>query len=252
MAQERVVVSTEEISQVQAEPDAPSANAPRPSLTPPLTPFRKLPSPVPWWARVVLSFLVLALPLLCLLTILLRVAFRTQPARVRYAWVSFLSTLLVISGLLTVAAGVVFISIVPVPAMVNTGLPELDERTQFPSLPSAAILTSSDASAELKPLVIVVSPAARLWNHQEVPSAAFGAGVLLYANNDGYLFATANHVADLSGSGIHAASSFGSSSARPNHALIATAAGVWATADVIAQAPRTRSGLALDRPPRQP
>ena len=80
-----VVVSSEEIQQVQP---AVHLDA-QPSIV------SELPSPVPWWARVGLSVLVLALPLICIVTIILRIAFRSQPPRVKYAWVSFLATLLV-------------------------------------------------------------------------------------------------------------------------------------------------------------
>lgn len=217
MAVSKVIVSAEEVSQIRVEVDAPSGL------------FEEMPSPVPWWAKIGLMVLVVVLPVLCLLTIVLRIAFRSQPARVRYAWLSFLSTLLIVSGLITVTAGVLLISLAPIPAIVNTGLPELDERTQFPILPSQTDLSSSDISAKFKPLVIVVSPAARLWTHQEVASAVFGAGVLLLADKDGYLFATANHVANYAGLG---------SAAKPAHALVATSSGVWATADVVAQAPQ--------------
>jgi S1-C subfamily serine protease len=216
---DRVVVSSEEIQQVQ--PPAKGDTSP--------STVSKLRSPVPWWARIGLSVLVLILPVLCAVAIILRIAFRSQPPRVKYAWVSFLSTLLVISGFLTTVGTVLFFSLVPVPAMVNTGLPELDERGQYPSLPSLVDLTGSDVSAKLKPLVVVISPAARFWNRQEGPSAAFGAGVLLHADKDGYLFATANHVVNYSGLGSNPAS---------GRVLVSTASGLWSKAEVIANAPQ--------------
>jgi hypothetical protein len=116
MPYDRVVVSSEEIQQIKpaAHVDSP------PSIV------SELRSPVPWWARVGLAIFVLALPLLCAVAIMLRIAFRSQPPRVKYAWVCFLSTLLVISGFLTTLGTVLFFSLAPVPAMVNTGLPDLD------------------------------------------------------------------------------------------------------------------------------
>jgi S1-C subfamily serine protease len=215
MPLDRVVVSSEEIEQIKPAPDAPPSS------------FHRLPSPVPWWARASLSPLVLVLPVLCVVAVILRVAFRSQPPRVKYAWVSFLSTLLVISGVLTTVGTVLLVSFAPIPALVNTGLPELDERSQFPTLPSPTDLSSADVSAQLKRLVIVVSPAVRLWNRQEVASSGFGAGVLLRADKDGYLFATANHVVNDSGSRDAA-----------GHALVATESGVWAKADVVGQSPQ--------------
>jgi S1-C subfamily serine protease len=222
---DRVVVSSEEIERIQPTPDA---AAPSPASLPPSL-FQRLPSPVPWWARICLAPLVLLLPVLCVVAAILRVAFRSQPPRVKYAWVSFLSTLLVVSGLISTVGTVLMVSFAPIPALLNTGLPELDERSQFPALPSSTDLSSPDVSEKLKPLVIVVSPAARLWNRQEVSSGVFGAGVLLHADKNGYLFATANHVVHYTGRG---------SSGAAGHALVATAAGVWSKADVVAQAPQ--------------
>jgi S1-C subfamily serine protease len=214
---DRVVVSSEEIEQIKPAPNAPPSS------------FDRLPSPVPWWARLSLSPLVLVLPALCAVAVILRVAFRSQPPRVKYAWVSFLSTLLVVSGMLTTVGTVLLVSFAPIPALVNTGLPELDERSQFPTLPSSTDLSSSDVSAQLKPLVIVVSPAVRLWNRQEVAASSFGAGVLLHADKDGYLFATANHVVHDSGLG---------STGATGHVLVATESGIWAKADVVGQSPQ--------------
>lgn len=218
MPVDRVVVSAEEIQQV----------APPPQLDAPHSIVSKLPPPLPWWAKTALSFLVLALPLLCIVAIVFRIAFRSQPPRIKYAWVSFLSTLLVISGFLTTVATVLFFSLVPVPSMVNTGLPELDERAAYPALPATTDLTGADISTDFKPLVVVISPAARFWNRQERPSSLFGAGVLLHADKDGYLFATANHVVNSSGIG---------SSPRSGHVLVSTESGTWSKASVVATAP---------------
>ena len=67
----------------------------------------------------------------------------------------------------------------------------------FPSLPAAAPMSAKDVSENLKPLVAVISPTRRSWfTHADMPSASFGAGMLLQANADGYLFVTARHVID--------------------------------------------------------
>ena len=171
--------------------------------------------------------LIPVMPLLCAVAIILRLAFRSQPPRERSAMASFLLTLMTISGFLTTVGVALVFSFVPVPALVNSGLPELDERTDFPSLASGAVLSSAEVSSKLKPLAIVVSPTVTLWSRQEVAGPAFGAGVLLEANQDGYLFATANHVAS------HAKVADGGP---PPHVMVTTAAGVWSTADVIATA----------------
>ena len=216
MASEKVTVSLDEIDRSVSEPHA----AP--------TDLKKLPPAIPLWSRIALSFLALVLPLLCIVTVVLRLAFRAQPPRDRNAMTSFLSTLLVISGLLTTVAFALVLSFVPVPAIVNTGLPELDERTDFPALNATTVLSSADVSHDLKPLVIVVSPTVTSsWSHQEMRSSSFGAGMLLEADKEGYLFATANHVV-----GKISSAEGGS----PQHVMVSTAAGVWSNADVIAAA----------------
>ncbi|NYF78066.1 S1C family serine protease [Granulicella arctica] len=219
MSTQKVIVSGYEASQV---PEATTTPGSSPQPTPRLSPA------IPWWARIGLSLVALCFPLLCLITLVLRIAFRAETPRIKYAWTSFLNTLLMVSGLLTLVAGSFVFFLAPVPVITGSGLTDLDERDSFPALPSATSLTSVDASRLLKPLVIVVSPAAtRLWTNAEVPSNSFGAGELLHADKDGYLFVTARHVAQLPQSG------FG---LKPSHVLISTQEGTWGTADIIATA----------------
>lgn len=214
MSIDKVVITELEVNKVSS---AASATAPLPP---------KLPSPVPPWARVVLSFLVLFLPVLCIVAIILRIAFRGQNARVKLAWTSFLSTLLIVGGFLcTMETGLVF-AFVPLPSMMGSASSDLDERTQFPDLPRSADLNSAEVSSQLKPLVVVVSPSLRLWNHREAPSTILGAGMLLHADKDGYLIATAKHVAD---------AEHGFMSSSSGHCLVATSSGIWSTAEVIAK-----------------
>ena len=59
----------------------------------------RVPNPVPMWARLLFAPLVLVLPLLCLASLILRVAIRGQAPRVRQTWASYLLTLLIISGI---------------------------------------------------------------------------------------------------------------------------------------------------------
>jgi len=215
MPSEKIVVTTDEIERTIPEPNAPP------------TELKRLPPPIPLWARIALALAVPLLPVLCIVAIILRFAFRTQPPRERNAVTSYLLTLLTASGFLTTVGVVLVLVLVPIPAIVNAGLPDLDERTDFPVLTASTVLTSADVSSKLKSLVIVVSPAVTLWSRQEVAGQSFGAGVLLEANQDGYLFATANHVV------AHTAARNGSA---PQHVMVTTAAGIWSTADVIATA----------------
>ncbi len=223
MAADRVTVSLDEIERTVPEASPESRSGPNAGPTP----LKRLPPPIPLWAKAALSVLVLVLPLLCVLALILRVAFRSQPPRDRNAITAFLSSLLIVSGLLTTIGFALVLSFVPVPAIVNTGLPDLDERADFPALTAGSLLTSADVSRELKSLVIVVSPAVIQWSRQETPGSSFGAGMLLEADKDGYLFATANHVVGK----INA-----KQGGTPQHVMVTTAAGIWSTADVIATA----------------
>ena len=211
---DKIVISPNEITEIKEVPDQPSRIEP------------KLPPAIPWWARTSVGVLALCLPLLCLIAIILRVAFRGQAPRIRHAWTSFLSTLLIISGFLTSAAVVVALSLGPVPAIVATGLSELDERTDFPTLPAVKDLSGADASSELKPLVAVISPIAQsFFSKREVLSNSFGAGMLLEANQQGYLFATARHVVGMGAWTLH----------DRHRAMLSLSSGVWAGAEVVAR-----------------
>jgi S1-C subfamily serine protease len=211
---DKIVITPNEITEIKEVLDQPARIEP------------KLPPAIPWWARISVGILALCLPLLCLIAIILRVAFRGQAPRIRYAWTSFLSTLLIVSGFLTSAAVVVALSLGPVPAIVATGLSELDERTDFPTLPAAKDLSGSDASSELKPLVAVISPTAQpFFSKGEVLSNSFGAGMLLEADQQGYLFATARHVVGM-----------GAWTLKDRHrAMLSLSSGVWAGAEVVAR-----------------
>lgn len=211
---EKIVISGDEVARAARAASEPGK------------PTVELPAAIPWWAKACLSPLVLVLPILCVVTILLRVATRGLPPRNRYAWVAFLSTLLVISGFLTSIAGVLAVTLRPqMPSVVSQGLSELDNRTVFPTLPASQDLTAEQVSAQLKPLVTVITPAQRNWfSHVEGPSNVLGAGIVLQANDDGYLIATARHVVD------------GESGKKNRHdALVASFSGTWAAAKVVAK-----------------
>jgi len=209
---EKIVIDAKEVAEVvPSPPDQPSRLEPR------------LPSPVPLWAKFAMAPLIFVLPVLCLFTLVFRVAMRGLPPRTRFAWLSFLSTLLIISGILTSIVAVGAVTLVPLPAIVSTSLEELDGKNIFPSLPSATPMTARDVAEELKPLVAVISPAQRTWfSRNEMPSSGFGAGVLLKAGPEGYLILTARHVID---------ESFATRGG--TRALVAMASGTWAGADVI-------------------
>jgi S1-C subfamily serine protease len=170
---------------------------------------------------VVLSPTVAIPPLLCLLIVVTRVAIRDQAVYVKYTWVCFFSTLLIISGILSSVGAVFFLSLPRMPAVLNRNIPDFDERQSYPPLPSMSSLGSAEVSIELKPLVVIVSPVNRLWSGRASTPLKFGAGVLLLANKEGYLFATAKHVIASSGN-------------IPQQAMVSTALGMRASADVTA------------------
>lgn len=215
---EKIVISPDEIAHTRDLADEPRGVK------------AKLDSPIAWWARLCLSPLVLLLPVLCVVTLVLRAAMRGLPPRTRYAWISFFSTLLAISGILTTIVGVVAFTTAPTPSVVSSGLSELDGRTHFPSLPAAQDLTAEQVSDQLKPLVTVITPTQRNWfSKVEGPSAVLGAGVLLDATHQGYLIATALHVVN------GGAGRTGPSGNRGPHALVASESGTWARAVVVAR-----------------
>jgi S1-C subfamily serine protease len=212
---EKIVISSHEIAGTGTPAEQPARVEP------------KLPPAVPGWAKVALSPLVLFLPLLCLVALVLRVAMRGLPPRTRFAWTGLLANLLTISGLLTSVAFVLLLTLHPMPSFINGGLADLDERTDFPTLPMTTPMSARQVSENLKPLVSVISPARRTWfTNQQAPSASFGAGMLLQANADGYLFVTARHVVD----GVAWRSNQGD-----RGVLIAMASGAWGEGQVIAR-----------------
>lgn len=184
---DRIVITTQEVDRAAPAPGAQEVRSPR------------LPSPVPLWARLVLIPLVVVLPLLSLVALIIRVGVRRQTPRALQAWSSYLLTLLIISGFFSTILAVLSISFswAPAPDAIGAALSGLDERSSFPVLPAARIMSGVELSTTLKPLVLLASPAAKRWfNHAESTSGLLGAALILQADARGYLLATARHVAD--------------------------------------------------------
>jgi hypothetical protein len=136
---EKIIISSVEVAQTTPALDIPSRLEPN------------LPPAVPLWAKFALWPLVLALPLLCVVTIILRAAMRTLPPRTRSAWTGFLTTLLTTSGLVTSVAVVLLISFAPPPSFVSQSLAELDEKNDFTYLPATSKMSAEEVSEKLKP-----------------------------------------------------------------------------------------------------
>jgi S1-C subfamily serine protease len=186
----------------------------------------RLQTPIRWWVRLLVWTSVIFLPAACLLSVVMRVVQRNSEPRVRVAWLTMLNSLLVASSLITSIAFVLMLSLSPVqPSVVSEGLSELDTRVSFPSVSRDHDLSAEEIAASFKPLVTVISPTQRRWfSHNDAPSAAFGAGVVLGAGPEGYLIATARHVVDGESRTQHRQS-----------ALVASTSGTWATAQVVAR-----------------
>src|SRR5437868_5607840 len=212
---EKLVVTSGEAQAVQLAAD-PLALAP------------KTPRPIPLWARGLMLPTVLVLPFLCLVTVVIRIALRASAPRTREAWNAYLNTLLVSSALLSMIAGVVLFSAYPVPPQsISAGMSDLDERASFPTLPSASEMKGVEVAATLKPLVMIATPIAGRWfSKGDQPSGLVGAALLLAANQDGYLFATARHVAD----GLQ-----WKLRKTTGRVLLSSGLGGWGSADVIAR-----------------
>jgi S1-C subfamily serine protease len=182
-----IVITTQEVAQAQIPVQA------APEIRP------KVPNPVPIWARLLLAPLVLVLPLLCLAALVLRISVRGQTPRVRQTWASYLLTLFIISGFLSTILTVLMISFswAPAPDAISAALSDLDERSNFPTLPASKVMSSVELSSTLKPLVLMASPAVKRWFQQSYgTSGLLGAALILHADSHGYLLATARHVAD--------------------------------------------------------
>ncbi len=211
---DRIVVSSAEI-----------ATLPQPSAESPVPSPRIAPA-IGWQIRLVVWLSVVVLPLACVVSLIVRVMVRNSQPRVRLAWLALLNSVLMISGLITSVAFVAVLAISPgQPTMLSDGLNELDSRASFPAAMANRNLSAEDVAGMFKPLVTVISPAQRRWfSPTDAPSAAFGAGIVIDADGQGYLIATARHVVD---------GEFGAN--RRNRALVASASGTWASAEVVAR-----------------
>lgn len=196
------------------------------SVALPSDPFlpAKVPRAIPLWARLVMLPLVVVIPLLAIVALVMRIALRATPPRTQQAWHSYLMALLIASSLVSTLGAILLFSFVPTPPQaISVGLPDLDERNDFPTLPTSDRMTGKEIAHTLKPLVMVASPMARRWFARgEVMSNAIGAAMILHVSDKGYLFATARHVAGEMKSDL-----------KGKRVLLNTGTGGWAGADVI-------------------
>jgi S1-C subfamily serine protease len=206
----KVVISASEVDSVTLPAD-------------PLQPA-KVRRPIPIWARLIMLPLILVMPLLAIVALVMRIALRATPPRTQQAWHSYLMALLIASSLVSTLGVILLFSYVPLPPQaISLGLPELDERSEFPALPVSDRMTGKEVAHTLKPLVMVASPATRRWfGRGDGMSNLIGAAVLIHADAKGYLFATARHVAGEPKSAL-----------ANKKVLLTTGSGGWAGADVV-------------------
>jgi len=213
---DRIVVTPEDVSKVEVELSPAAVSRPVGEKT-----------GIPWWARISTAVLVIFLPVLAVTTIVIRAVCRTRSSRLRSQWTSWLCTLLIVSAFVTMAQVIGLLYSYPAGIPVSGASTDLDERDKYPQVPSAQPMTAAEIGATLKPLVMLVSPEAELWfRHNPQPSGMLGGAVLLHADDKGYLFATANHVAE-SKTGV----------------MISTGNGGWTHADIVARDPAIDAAL---------
>ena len=186
----KLVVSSEEVSQVAKATPGPAASSFH--LQPRAAPL------APWWAKALLSPLVLALPLLCLCIVILRVLLRNETAKKRAAWLGYATTLLMVSGLLHTVALVIFAFRGTTAAPLPTSIAALDRHEAYPTAPVAEEMKPAEIFAAFKPLLFIATPLPPfgLTSANYLDTVAIGAAVLIYADDSGYLFATNRHVVE--------------------------------------------------------
>lgn len=164
----------------------------------------KPPALAPWWAKLLLSPLVLAPPLLFLAVVILRVVLRNQPLRKKAVWLGYSTTLLIISGVLTSAALTVI-------AFRGTGseggialplrIESLDRLEAYPAVSEPAEGSAAELFAAFKPLLFIVTPSPPfgLLSKNYLQHVPVGAAVMIFADATGYLLATNRHVVEPAG-----------------------------------------------------
>ena len=188
---ERLVISADEVARAStgAPPMLPSsaveANARQPS----------------WRSRAALAPTVLALPLLCAAAVILRLANRRRPLVVKAAWNSYLTTLLVISGLLNSLLLAGLLSRGASPTWFSGRLQSLDMYDGYPAVEQDRILGASEIFGAFKPLLFIVAPVPKfgLLANEYLQHASIGSAFLVATMSDGYVLATNRHVADAEG-----------------------------------------------------
>jgi S1-C subfamily serine protease len=183
---EKIVVSAQDVQSVTVPPagTSPDRVEHRPAIS--------------WGARIATLPLVLVLPLLCLVTIAVRLTLNASSPKSKHAWTAWFSSLLIASGLLTTLLFSMAYFLAPRPMRFLSSLPALEYLKEFPKLPATEAMNAQQLAQRTVPLVFVLSPDGGNWNLPEsyLDSAAVGAGLLLHANKEGFLIATNRHVVD--------------------------------------------------------
>lgn len=142
--------------------------------------------------------LVLVLPVLCLVALVVRLALHGGSPKGKHAWTAWFNSLLIASGLLTTLLFSMAYFLAPRPMRFVSSLPALEYLAEFPKLPATEPMSAQQVAQRTTPLVFVLSPDTGNWKLPEsyLDTAAVGAGLLLHADNRGFLVATNRHVVD--------------------------------------------------------
>jgi len=151
-------------------------------------------------AKLLMAFLVLVPPLLCIVALILWLTLRKKSDQARAAWTGYLCWLLIASGVVSSASVTVLVTkrFAPhLPTAQATSLTSLDNARDFPDLSVRKELSPPEIAAKLKRLVFVVVadsvvPLART----NPPSGSMGACALLQSGTNGHLLVTCRHVVD--------------------------------------------------------
>jgi S1-C subfamily serine protease len=188
---DKLIISSEEVASVSGMP-------------PVVVALSGLPKAVSRIQRVMLFPLVLVLPLLSLVTVIMRVGTRRKDPRVRHAWMQYCCTLLIISGISSsIAAGFVYFMLVKPQrnATLHFASPipfSLDGPLKLSDAVSAEPLSPRELASRVEGAVFVVSRDSKSMKPTKATLAlsGFGTGVLVFAGKNDYLLATSRHVID--------------------------------------------------------
>jgi S1-C subfamily serine protease len=169
-------------------------------VPPPGSPLQtQLPPPISLFAKVALAPLALVFPALCIAATVIRLYIRNREPRVQHAWLRYTCSLFIVSGVITTAlliAGL-FWPRSPIAAVLSDSH-ALDTITEFPDLKQTKARTPEELAKMFRKTVFVITPQPPWgrFSREDLPATGFGSGVLVFADQNGYLILSSRHVID--------------------------------------------------------